>query len=207
LNYYTGGSYVQDITALNRALPAEGCKIAYELATPQTIQLTPTQISAIVGTNNVFTDTNGDTSLEYYTKRGEQTVRIAEGVAVDVINNKNIDNLTTTNKTLVGAVNEVNSVKANKTLINDIIKIKYFTLPAANVTPNMDISSNLVIDSGYKFLCYAPNVVPDGFTTDQYIWMSAPNGVQGRPWWGTNPIAGVGTSGKLRFYYFEIRTV
>jgi hypothetical protein len=91
----------------------DGVYMYYELETPRTIQLTPTQISAIVGTNNVFTDTNGDTSLEYYTKRGEQTVRIAEGVAVDVINNKNIDNLTTTNKTLVGAVNEVNTKYTN----------------------------------------------------------------------------------------------
>jgi hypothetical protein len=65
LNYYTDGSYVQNITALNSALPEEGCKIVYELATPQTYQLTPTQISAIVGTNNVFTDTNGDTSVVY----------------------------------------------------------------------------------------------------------------------------------------------
>ena len=39
--------------------------LAYELATPVTYQLTPTQISAIVGTNNVFTDTNGDTSVVY----------------------------------------------------------------------------------------------------------------------------------------------
>ena len=81
--------------------------LVYPINTPVTYQLTPTQISAIVGTNNVFTDTNGDTSLEYYTKRGGQTVRIAEGVAVDVINNKNINNLTTTNKTLVGAVNSL----------------------------------------------------------------------------------------------------
>ena len=96
-----------------------GVYLVYELATPVTYQLTPTQISAIVGTNNVFTDTNGDTSLEYYTKRGEQTVRIAEGVAVDVINNKNIDTLTTTNKTLVGAVNEVNGkVNAIGTIVN-----------------------------------------------------------------------------------------
>ena len=94
-----------------------GQKLAYELATPVTYQLTPTQISAIVGTNNVFTDTNGDTSLEYYTKMGEQTVRIAEGVAVDVINNKNIDTLNTTNKTLVGAVNEVDG----KTTVIDVI--------------------------------------------------------------------------------------
>jgi hypothetical protein len=73
-----------------------------------------------VGTNNIFTDTNGNTSLEYYTKRGEQTVRIAEGVAVDVINNKNIDTLNTTNKTLVGAVNEVNTGLGNTYTKNDI---------------------------------------------------------------------------------------
>jgi hypothetical protein len=83
-------------------------------------QITPTPINQISGTNNVFTDTNGDTSLEYYTKRGEQTVRIAEGVSVDVINNKNIDTLNTTNKTLVGAVDEVNNrLKQTKTLIID----------------------------------------------------------------------------------------
>lgn len=39
--------------------------IIYPLATPVTYQLTPTQISAIVGTNNIFTDTNGNTSVVY----------------------------------------------------------------------------------------------------------------------------------------------
>ena len=47
-----------------------GYKIVYELATPIIYQLTPTQINAIVAggaktTNNVFTDTNGDTSVVY----------------------------------------------------------------------------------------------------------------------------------------------
>ncbi len=42
-----------------------GVQLVYELAQPQIYQLTPTQISAIVGTNNVFTDTNGDTSVVY----------------------------------------------------------------------------------------------------------------------------------------------
>lgn len=42
-----------------------GIELVYELATPVTYQLTPTQISAIVGTNNVFTDTNGNTSVVY----------------------------------------------------------------------------------------------------------------------------------------------
>ena len=39
--------------------------LVYPLKTPVSYQLTPTQISAIVGTNNVFTDTNGDTSVVY----------------------------------------------------------------------------------------------------------------------------------------------
>lgn len=42
-----------------------GIYIVYPLETPVTYQLTPTQISAIVGTNNVFTDTNGNTSVVY----------------------------------------------------------------------------------------------------------------------------------------------
>ena len=39
--------------------------IAYELATPQTYQLTPTQVRALVGVNNVFNDTNGNTEVSY----------------------------------------------------------------------------------------------------------------------------------------------
>ena len=43
-----------------------GFILVYELATPTTYQLTPNStISAIVGTNNIFTDTNGDTSIVY----------------------------------------------------------------------------------------------------------------------------------------------
>ena len=38
---------------------------AYELATPQTVQLTPTQVQAIVGTNNISSDTNGDVTCKY----------------------------------------------------------------------------------------------------------------------------------------------
>lgn len=57
--------------------------LVYELATPVTYQLTPTQISAIVGTNNIFTDTNGDTSLEYYAGHGAETAQVAEEIAAD----------------------------------------------------------------------------------------------------------------------------
>ena len=39
--------------------------VVYELKDYLTFDLSPTQISAIVGTNNVFTDTNGNTSVVY----------------------------------------------------------------------------------------------------------------------------------------------
>ena len=54
---------ITDLTAWNTFIADK--YVAYELATPVTYQLTPTQISAIVGTNNVFTDTNGNTSVVY----------------------------------------------------------------------------------------------------------------------------------------------
>ena len=42
-----------------------GQKVAFELATPFDIDLTPEVISAIVGVNNVFGDTNGDTTVKF----------------------------------------------------------------------------------------------------------------------------------------------
>lgn len=113
-----------------------------------------------------------------------------------------LSTLTTADKSsIVGAVNEVNRQ------LTDYVKVKYFALNASDVTRNMDISSKLVIDSGYKFLTYMPTILPDGFTTDQYLWLSAPQSKQGYPWWNTNPIAGAGTGAKMRFFYLEIRDV
>lgn len=42
-----------------------GMEFTYLLATPFDIDLTPVQISAIVGENNVYTDTNGNTTVQY----------------------------------------------------------------------------------------------------------------------------------------------
>ena len=42
-----------------------GVIFAYELATPFDIDLTPEVISAIVGVNNVYSDTNGDTTVKF----------------------------------------------------------------------------------------------------------------------------------------------
>ena len=56
-NRYTDGATFK--TAMS------GHYIAYELATPFDIDLTPVQIRALVGENNVYSDTNGDTTVQY----------------------------------------------------------------------------------------------------------------------------------------------
>lgn len=64
VNYiYVKNSNYTDAVAFTSAM--SGHKYITAIATPVTYQLTPTQISAIVETNNVFTDTNGNTSVVY----------------------------------------------------------------------------------------------------------------------------------------------
>lgn len=53
-----------DATAFKTALANE--TIWYKLATPIEITTTPENLTAIVGENNVYSDTNGDTTVEYY---------------------------------------------------------------------------------------------------------------------------------------------
>ena len=45
--------------------PTTGAQVVYPLTTPQTYQLTPTQVRALVGVNNVFNDTNGNTEVKF----------------------------------------------------------------------------------------------------------------------------------------------
>jgi hypothetical protein len=126
-------SWAQSVTNINefKTLLASNNVVIVKSITPVTYQLTPTQISAIVGTNNVFTDTNGDTTLEYYTNK---TVKDA----INEVNDKadtnttsigDLSQLTTSDKSsLVGAVNEVNDVtdissNVSKTsIVNDFEK-------------------------------------------------------------------------------------
>lgn len=53
---------VTDSTTLQSAV--DGVQLVYELATPQTYQLTPTQIHALLGQNNVWADC-GDVEVQY----------------------------------------------------------------------------------------------------------------------------------------------
>jgi hypothetical protein len=52
-----------DATTFKNAM--SGIKLVYELATPIEIQLTPVQVKTLLGNNNIFADTNGDTSVVY----------------------------------------------------------------------------------------------------------------------------------------------
>lgn len=45
--------------------PTTGAQVVYELATPLTYQLTPIQVNSLLGVNNVWNDTNGETEVKY----------------------------------------------------------------------------------------------------------------------------------------------
>lgn len=55
----------QCFMALDENADPNDVEVAYELATPFDIDLTPEVISAVVGTNNVYSDTNGDTTVKF----------------------------------------------------------------------------------------------------------------------------------------------
>ena len=48
-----------------------GTQCIYELATPQTYQLTPTEIATLLGENNIWHDANGETNVSYLYQTGE----------------------------------------------------------------------------------------------------------------------------------------
>ena len=56
------GNYT-DATVFKNSLT--GQMLIYELATPVTYQLSATQVDALLGVNNVYNDTNGDTEVSY----------------------------------------------------------------------------------------------------------------------------------------------
>lgn len=59
---FNKGSYT---SASDFKTAMNGVMFAYELATPFDIDLTPQVISAVVGVNNVYSDTNGNTTVKF----------------------------------------------------------------------------------------------------------------------------------------------
>lgn len=57
----------ENVNDFKTALTTQNLQLKYKLATPQTYQLTPTQIKSLLGTNNAWCST-GDVTLEYFGK-------------------------------------------------------------------------------------------------------------------------------------------
>ena len=63
--YFNLNSSITTIEDCITFLESNPIEFVYELATPFDIDLTPEVISAVVGTNNVYSDTNGDTTVKF----------------------------------------------------------------------------------------------------------------------------------------------
>ena len=80
-------SRYSDATAFKTAM--NGVQLVYELATPQTIQLTPTQVKSLLGSNNVWASTEEIIDCEYVRDKYDSiTAKIAEHVDWAGVNNK-----------------------------------------------------------------------------------------------------------------------
>lgn len=66
------------------------CEIVYELATPTTYQLTPSQISTFLGTNNFWSNGNGTLDLEYRCDTKLYIENLTKPSEDDMTANKNI---------------------------------------------------------------------------------------------------------------------
>jgi len=63
--YYVADQTITTVEDLRTWLSSHNIEVVYPLATPVTYQLTPVQVQALLGVNNVFNDTNGDTEVKY----------------------------------------------------------------------------------------------------------------------------------------------
>ena len=71
-------------------LASNTLEIVYELATPQTYQLTPQEVTTLLATNNFFHDANGDTQVQY---RATSAVVDSKTITANGTYNASADNL------------------------------------------------------------------------------------------------------------------
>jgi hypothetical protein len=75
--YVRADSYSGDTTAFKTAM--NGVQLVYELATPITVQLTPTQVKSLLGSNNIFADCGQITECKYVVSKYDgMTAKISE---------------------------------------------------------------------------------------------------------------------------------
>lgn len=79
----------QGITEFKTWLSSHNMQVVYELATPQTYQLTPVQVNALLGYNNIWTD-SGTVEVQYRANIGLYIQKIIGSSEDDMIANQNI---------------------------------------------------------------------------------------------------------------------
>ena len=60
-------------------LASNNVTVVYPLATPQTYQLTPTEVKTLLGVNNIFADT-GDIDLTYRTTTASDIIQLVQDI-------------------------------------------------------------------------------------------------------------------------------
>ena len=70
-------------------LVSQGCEFTYKLKTPLTYQLTPTQVTTLLGQNNIFADT-GDTEVVYFADTKLYIQKLTGSTEEDMVANQNI---------------------------------------------------------------------------------------------------------------------
>lgn len=95
------------------------------------------------------------------------------------------------------------SITSLKQSLSNYIKIKSILVQKANLATNMNLSSYVSPDSGYKFLCWLVSGASNGWITSMPIYISAPGDVRGFPFWHPNLTIG----GAVNFYYLEIKDI
>ena len=128
---------VSDETEFKSYLASNPLQVVYELATPTTIQLTPQKIQLLKGTNTLTAST-GQISVTVNGVSGaigsvqEQVNELGEDVALK--QNATDNNLQTTDKTVVGAVNEL---KSGLTNVGNDVKLNTQDLTTPSRTKNL----------------------------------------------------------------------
>ena len=128
LSIFQTGSYfrVQDTdytTASDFKTAVTGQKICYGLATPLEYDLTPVEITALVGTNNIWGDTNGNAEVEYYTGAAEDIINVAN-LVYDLTSDLVIDY-----ETIEESSCNVKAYRQGHMVIVEINYMKYLTTP------------------------------------------------------------------------------
>ena len=101
----------------------DGKYAVYELATPIEYDLTPVEITALVGTNNIWGDTNGNAEVEYYTGAAKDIINVAN-IVYDLTSDLVIDY-----ETIEESSCNVKAYRQGHMVIVEINYMKYLTTP------------------------------------------------------------------------------